>query len=657
MTIYKPVNPRKAFQIAQNPTLVAPEVPDGIPVTYDQVDSILLPLTVSNADLKVVVNWWPTISPDLYIFIEWNGTVDLASVQAVTPAQVADPTSTWEFTIPASAMTVHGRYPIRYVTSVVDFALINEVFSERVYVLVDRVAPGGEALPYLEIFPTDPEKKTITEADLTPDGKLVATVADYFEMREFDEVTPWIGLHDGSGEFDTSEVEIVDDDEVGTRKVFVRFTRALLEKYGDGPVAFSYKLKDRAGNESVLAPTVEFDVLLETAPGNFLPPRVPANDDGLITDTDARVPVTIDIPPYDNAATGDRVTVHWGNLNLPAQTVLVPDPPAPVPDPLLSIPISYADLKAGSPGAVPVTVNVSYTVQRANLPFPTSPSTPVKVDLTLAGGEDPDPGTPEHENIKAPDVRDASLNLNRIAPENYGKDASITVPWKSVDGSDIFVQNDIVRVYWGARPNPFITQVVFPLPTQDYEFPVPAAIITGDAVGERPVWYTITRNLSTLPHTSTAKSQVQTVLVETNLGHPGDGQPLAKPTFPEARGTPPLIDRAAGLDGTTVRCPLTDTNIAANDTVVVVFQGFDSFDGTGVPKLTFTSPARSITGAELAAGAIIIDIPSGTMRQLCRGSANAQYTVTNSQGSGVSESSDSVRVILFNATDPVCALP
>jgi hypothetical protein len=250
--------------------------------------------------------------------------------------------------------------------------------------------------------------------------------------------------------------------------------------------------------------------------------------------------------------------------------------------------------------------------------------------------------------------------LNRIAAENYKNDATITIPWLNVDGTVTFRTGDELRVYWGDLPAPFLQVVMSPPITEDTLYPVFSnTVIQQDAVGERPVWFTITRALSTPPHTSTAKSRVQTVLVETEEGHPGDGQPLAKPTFPEAKGTPPnqYIDRPAGLDGTTVRCPLTDTNIAVNDTVVVVFQGFDSFDGTGVPKLTFTSPPRSITGPELAAGAIIIDIPSGTMRQLCRGSAKAQYTVTNSQGSGVSESSDSVRVILFNANDPRCELP
>lgn len=662
MTIYKPADPRKASlknaQLAQNPTLAAPDVPDGIPVTYDDVDSILLPLTASNNDLSVVVKWWPTISDDLFILIEWNGTVDLTSVQPVTTAQVNDPTSTWTFTIPSSAMVNHGRYPIRYATSVVDFALINEEYSERTFVLVDRRAPGGEALPYLEIFPNDPEKKTITAADLDADDKLVATVADYFEMRKGDVVTPWMGLHDGTGEFDTAEAEIVDDDEVGTRRVFVRFTRALLEKYGDGAVAFSYKMIDLAGNESALAPTVEFDVLLETAPGGFLPPLVPANDDGLITDSDARTPVTIDIPLYTNPATGDLVTVHWGNRNLAAQTVVLPAPPAPAPNPVLSIPITYADLAAGSPGTPPVSVNVTYTVQRGSIPFPSSSPTPVRVDLTIPGGPDPDPGTPEHENIKAPTVRDSANNLNRIDAANYNDDALIIIPWQNEDNTPTFVRGDILRAYWGAVTAPFLTVNMDPPITADTTYPVLKSVFQGDAVGQRPVWFTVTRALSTTPHVSTAKSKVQTVLVETNLGHPGDGQPLAKPTFPEAKGTAPnqYIDRAAGLDGTTVRCPLTDTNIAAGDTVNMTFTGYSSNDGTGTPIVTYPAPGRQISGPEWTAKEIIIDVPTGIMRQLCRGSATAQYTVTNSQGTGVSQRSDSVRILLYNATDPVCAL-
>lgn len=652
--------PQKKLQIAQNPTLPGPEVPGSLLVEYDFVESQLLPLALSNGDLKVVVKWWPQISDDLYIFIDWNGTTDMASVLPVQPGQVGDQNATWEFTIPQASLTTHGRYAIRYVTSVVDDILINEQYSQPTYVLVDRKAPGGEALPYLEVFPDDPDKRTITAADLDANGNLVAMIADYFEMRQGDVVTPWIGYPTGTGEYDAAAFEVVDDDEVGSRRVFIKFSRTLLEKYGDGPVAFSYKLKDLAGNETPdHAPVVEFDVLLKTAPGNFLPPLVPANDDGLITDADARTPVVINIPKYDNAATGDLVIVHWGTHNLAAATVVVPVPPAPVPDPVLSIPISYADLKTGSPGTAPVTVNVTYTVQRGGIPFPTSGATPVKVDLSLAGGEDPDPETPEHENIKAPTVKDADGNVNRIDASNYDEDATITIPWQTVNNTQLFQPGDTLRGYWGGVATPFLTVVMTPPITRDTDYPVPSATIKADAVGDRPVWYTVTRPLSTTPHLSTAKSQVQTVLVESNNGHPGDGQPLAKPTFPEAKGTAPnqYIDRAAGLDGTTVLCPLTDTNIGAGNFVQLTFYGYDSTDGSGTPRVTFSSPIREVTGPEAAAKAISMDVPTSTMRQLCRGSARAKYTVTNNQGTGESLVSDSVRVILYNATDPLCALP
>jgi hypothetical protein len=328
-------------------------------------------------------------------------------------------------------------------------------------------------------------------------------------------------------------------------------------------------------------------------------------------------------------------------------------------DPVKEIPISYADLDAGSQGTPPVSVNVSYTVQRGSTPFPTSPATPVKVDLTIVGGPDPDPETPENENLKAPDVYGASNTLNTITAADYGQDGRIVIPWQTVDLKQTFLAGDILRVYWGANTTPAINLVITTPPTTDTSYVIPLNIITGDATGDRPVWYTVTRTLSTAPHISTAKSSVQTVKVESNIGHPGDGNPLAAPTFPEAKGTAPnlYIDRAAGLDGTDVRCPLTDTNIAAGDSIIAVFSGYTTSDGTGTPSVTFTSDPRIITGPEFAQKFADIAVPTGIMRQLCRGSARAQYTVTNAQGTGSSTVSGYVLILLYNATDPVCALP
>jgi len=506
----------------------------------------------------------------------------------------------------------------------------------------------------------------ITEADLNASGELETFAADYYDMKVGDLVTPWIGLADGTGEYLDVQAETVDVGEVATQQVHLFFPRTALEKYGDGPVAFSYKIKDFAGNETADHALAEVrEVLLESAPGARLPPIVPANADGLITDDDARVPVVIQIPHYDNALPGDEITVHWGSTNL-GTVALAPGEESL--DPMKEIPITYAEILAQSPGANsgPVSVDVSYTVKRGATVFPTSGTTPVRVDLSIPGGPDPDPETPENENLKMPDVKSASSTAdpatwNVIPPADYGRNITIIIPWQTEDTAQVFRVNDTLRAYWGEIATPVLNILITTVPTADTPYTITAGVIAPDPLGNRPVWYTVTRALSTNPHITTAKSKVQTVLVQSNIGSPGDGNPLAPPDFPEAvrAGSIYYIDRARGLDGTPVRCPLTDTNIAAGDLIRLTFTGYSTLDGTGTPVITFSAPNRQITGPEFAAREAIIDIPTETMRRICYGSATATYAVTNSTGGGgtASEISEVVRIYLRNGNDATCTAP
>lgn len=672
MTIFKrPVTPRSSANmpvgavVQQNPNMPKPDVPDGVPVTYDFVPSVLLPLAVANADLRIVVKYWRQVSADLFISPVWNDVVQTGVSQKVTASEAIDPASSWTFSIPAAQLVTHGRFPVGYVTSTLEDGAVNESFSSVEYVLVDRVAPGGEVMPTLQFHLTG-GGTVITEADLNASGELETFAADYYDMKVGDLVTPWIGLADGTGEYLDAQAETVDVGEVATQQVHLFFPRALLEKYGDGPVAFSYKLKDFAGNETAdHAPLEVREVLLESAPGARLPPIVPANADGLITDVDARVPVLIQIPRYDNALAGDEITVHWGSTNL-GTVALAPGEESS--DPMKEIPITYAEILAQSPGASsgPVSVDVSYTVKRGATVFPTSGTTPVRVDLSIPGGPDPDPETPENENLKMPDVRSASSTAdpatwNVIPPGDYGRDITIIIPWQTEDTAQLFRVNDTLRAYWGEIATPVLNTLITTVPTADTAYTITAGVIAPDPLGNRPVWYTVTRALSTNPHITTAKSKVQTVLVQSNIGSPGDGNPLARPDFPEAvrAGSIYYIDRARGLDGTPVRCPLTDTNIAAGDLIRLTFTGYSTLDGTGTPVTTFIAPNRQITGPEFAAGEAIIDIPTETMRRICYGSATAIYAVTNSTGGGgtASEISEVVRIYLRNGNDATCTAP
>jgi hypothetical protein len=617
----------------------------------------LLPKDIVDQDLSVQIKWWPAVRAGQVLRIRWNGAINPGLI-TVTPADAADPNKVWDFTVPAATMagSVHGQYALQFTVGQPPTGNLNPSFSKAITIIVDREAPGGELKPQLQWVSNISDG--ITESDLDAGGNLEAIVADYYNMKIEDVVTPWIGTADGSsGEYITSAEKIVGFDEVGTQRVHILFPRNLLEKYGDGPVAFSYTLRDRAGNEAVTrAPDYLISVLLRDAPDDFLAPLVPSFDDGLITDTDARVPVTVSIPAYTNAKAGDIITVFWGAAPLGARVL---QPGEELLDPLVTdISVRYSQLLPA--GSETGSVDVTYTVTRGINVFPRSPATTVIIDLSIPGGPDPDPETPENENLLPPTVTsDSGAGQEGTIPEDdYEKDAQVTIPWQTVDGRQAMAADDQLFVFWQAT-RVINLRLSASQVTRNLNLTIATNYIQAEGAGLKDVTYSLTRALSTAPHTSTALSPKSQVLVESDVGLPGDGSLLAKPDLTEAYEEEGfrIIDRAAGYDGTPVVCPLTDTNINAFDTIQLFFIGYGSFDGTGAPIETSRyEPSRSITAAEIAAQQAIFDVPASIMRALCVGSVKPTYKVTNNLGTTESAPADVVVVQMSDGGDPSCSL-
>ena len=664
----------KFYDERQNGPRPTPALPENlampVPVAIDALDDLtegagyfLVPKAIVDNDLNVQVNWWPAISTGLTLQAVWNGT-PVGAPYTILQTDKDDPTRVFNFIVPAAVMSAspHGWYALQYRTAVPPNPPgLNPVFSRSTTIIVDRVAPGGEQLPPL-LFVSD-VSDGVTEDDLDNNGNLEAIVADYYDMKEGDVVTPWIGSADGlTGEFVDANAETVDQDEVGTQRVHILFPRALLEKYGDGPVGFGYKLRDRAGNESLqLDPVTVVELLLKDAPSGFLAPLVPlAEDDGIITDSDARVPVTVSIPQYTNAKPGDLITVHWGGVDLPTRPLAAGEE---LLDPMVTdIVVKYAQLLPA--GTETGSAVVTYSVRRGVNTFPLSAATTVEIDLRIPGGPDPDPETPINENLKPLIVTSASGQTDHIPEPDFTQNATVTIPWQTVDNRQAMFPNDTVAIRWGTQPAVSVT-LGTGQGTVDLVQTIQTGFIQTEGPGLKNVDYTITRAYATPPppHTGTALSPPKEVLVESHIGFPGDGQPLVKPGLPEAvdyGGGVLVIDRAAGYDGTPVRCPLTDTNIAAGDRIQLLFIGRAGFDGLG-PEIEASryEPSRYITPQEAAVGtkAAIFDVPANIMRALCAGTVAPTYKVTNSVGTTESRPADVVIVQLSNGGDATCSLP
>jgi hypothetical protein len=636
---------KRRVTLLQNPLLPVPVVSGS----YLEDGKTLLTMAQMNGPLEVEVLWWPDIIADFDITLMWNG-VKVGSAVPITDDDVSDPATVFKLTLPADQMTVHGEYQLSYVSALPPVGL-NPVLSLPITVIVDRQAPGGDTLPTLLFLPGT--GTPITETDLDTNDNLEMLVADYFDMKIGDVVTPWIGEEDGlAGEYLTSGEEVVDEDEVATNRVHLFFPRAMLEKYGDGPVGFSYKLRDLVGNATAdKARVTSRDVLINEAPGILPPPLVPAFDDGLITDGDARPdPLSVVIPHYDNAKGGDTITIHWGSENEGPFPLLDEDV---IQDPMASFPVRYSTVLNAGDGPI----GVSYSMARAPDISRNSPPTTVIVDLTIPGGPDPDPETPENENLAPPVVTSSSGAIDRIPIDDYGQDATITIPWETVDGKPALLKGDQVAVTWGLQN---VRTITLPSgPVADLQQIVPARYIEAEGAGEIDVTYSITRSLSQAPHESTSLSPIKTVVVESGLGWPGDGQPLLAPHILDTLTAPDgtrYIDRGAGLDGVTVECPLTDSNIKSGDMIQLVWVGDDDPLGNGnpIPGSEFVNSPIRITLQDEQQGFARYDIPFAVLRKICPGSVKPSFKVTNDLGTTESVPAPFVYIELRDVLHPFC---
>lgn len=514
-----------------------------------------------------------------------------------------------------------------------------------VTVRFDQRPPGGAAgLPPLNI---DDEliKSGVTPGNLMDDPDdaskkiLFMLVTSYFDEQLDDVIELWLGTSqdESSGTYLPLKFTVTSPN----MPVAVWIREEDLRAVGDGTRYFAYRGTDWAGNVSNRSDVLPLRLFL-TLPA-VLAPLVPENDDGLITYNDANDPperaVGVDIPAYPGAAAGDVLTVKWGTQTLPPYTLTASDITG---DPLTTIQVPYEDVAAEGDGIK----NVSYTMQRPGVPLVQSPNTPVEVNLTTPGGPapDPDPTTPEHENIKAPSVQCGTSPVNTIQPDDYGKDAIATLFYKGEDGNVIWEVGDAIQLYW-ATSNPNLIPTITVTSTNvgtDIPITVPFAAIGASGTGARPVYFTLTRHLTSSAGTLvpvTVRSKTQSVDVISSTEFPGNGKPLAQGIFPEANARN-IITRAAGIDGTTFQINLlgvSNIDLALNPVISYTFVGVASGDETDpnappIPGTEVSAIDVRVTQAMVDAGFLEVPLPYSLTYKICRNGAILDYSIANDKG-------------------------
>lgn len=451
--------------------------------------------------------------------------------------------------------------------------------------IVDLTPPG----PHLSNPFIDPDivKSGLTSAMLTDLGdKLPAEIYSYGFQALGDNV--YLMVNDI-----VSTAPITRDDV--TNDFVVEYPRALIELADDGPVDFKYRVEDRAGNMSTDSDPTTIRVLLKIAIDDLEQPEVPvfAQND-IIVDADARAGVLVQIPFHDRIEAGDEIVVVWGGRDQEAREVLAADllDPDFVFGPDGGIAVQYEEVLAALDGATRGTVSVAYKVLRDGFTIGTSPDLDdVLIDLTLAGGEDPDPTDPVHGLLLPLTIRPPSGAGpdNIIPPDQFGDDATAVIPWENKDGDPVFEEGDEIQVYWdgaAALAAPYTIEaadvVAGAVPPQTV---LGTVIEAGGSNPRLPVHYTVTRTLQPPPadQSNTSLAPDQLVDVQSSDDLPGGAPGLSAGDFPEAQGTPGnRVVTIAVAQGGTLFQVAHYLNQVAGDTVFLEAQAYTGLSG-GAP--------------------------------------------------------------------------
>lgn len=594
-------------------------------------DDGLLPVEVADNDLIVRIPVDPA-SPVFDPFflgtlqLYWKGD-KFGSAYQILDTDLGNPFI--DLTLPLAELTAEGTSSLTYVGTANPG--LDEFFGDPAWEIeVDRTAPGGGVLAPL-LFTDDVIQEGVTPSKLDANGNLPSRAAHWRELKLGDKLYPI--LVDAAGTVvEVDPIEVVDT--TPGLDVPVPIPRAKLEEIGDGQVDFTFTLEDRAGNRSGRAPAVRLNVLLTSVPPNWAAPTIPLAKapDNFLGEAAARTPIGVVIPADSNFQPADSIVVRWGDQQ--AVEEVVSDPAA---DPLMTILLPYSLVQAAGNGAR----NVTYNVFRNNIDIGTSvPAVVVNVDLTVPGGEDPDPETPEHGNLIAAKVVGDSGVEDIISPEDLELDATVVIPFQGADNQAVFLSGDIVQVAWGTTLLTPYTILPADL-ARDLVLPLTSAQMKEEGAGEFDLKYTIERALATPPgESNTALAPSKPVQVISRAQLPG-GENLDTGSFPEANANNAINSAAAASGGGTEFRIDTYLNMAIGDFISFRFIAYDGYKRAGptneVPESEFIR-TREISSDDISNGYYEFLVPSANLYLAGkpgaegRGDALASYSIRNEFG-------------------------
>ncbi|VVE80056.1 hypothetical protein [Pandoraea sputorum] len=342
--------------------------------------------------------------------------------------------------------------------------------------------------------------------------------------------------------------------------VTLEFPRAVIEAAGDGILEFTYKITDLAGNESDYAHIKLVDVFISGGISDLEPPIVPAHDeDGLITEEDARAPVIVQIPGHESVEPGFVIVVMWGSQALDGVVFDGEN----TDEIMLEVDVPYAivssEWEANKDAGEFADIDVNYVVYGANGREVGRPDTAtrVRVNLSQGGGVDPDPETPENEALGKPVVRHSAWEEGDqedfIPDASVETDHTIVIPWFIRDelgnatDEDAFRVNDDINFVYNGEPAGSYRIVAADMAAQaDLVKPLMWEPVKAGGSGQRDVQYIVERTLLPGGEVNTSLSPVTVVTVRDTGDLPGGADPLPDAHFNDAIITWRMVDEVYG---------------------------------------------------------------------------------------------------------------
>lgn len=520
-------------------------------------------------------------------------------------------------------------------------------FGDSQPAYVDTTPPGRPTLGKLlfpGLTPGPGGQYVITLQDLDPATQdLITEVPSYSGEWQGDLIEPFITTNGGLPVYLGTTTRLPPGP-TPPNSVVLRFAFADMDAAGDGTHTLGYRVTDLAGNKSVISQETAVRFVLHNTPINLAPPEIPLfADDGVIDEADGRI-LDVEIPPYQNVAVDDEFVLLWGNRMVGAGKVTnVGDTP------LAKIRVPYAAVLAGDPNgnnALRYTTQASYQVIRSQALVAISPLLPnVLVNIATPAGPDPDPDTPENENLALPSLLStgSGATANVITAAQYTQNATITIPWPTAGD---LLAGDLITVSYAGTDVPPAARVVTATEVSNSTldpFTLLASQIGSAGAGAIQLKYVVERTIPASspypPVTNTSYSAVQIVQVTSPGSTPGGGGPLPVGEFLN-RNASGFLDRCNTASGAVFRIPLTYANAAVNDRIVLNGQGIGgrpTAPGAALPGTEFTA-TDTVNPEEFAQQYIDFRIPaSAFVPTLYPGRYNhleVHHEITNASGTG-----------------------